>query len=169
MLNSMQSYTLQQTLEAVNTLNKPDQPFSYRIEGQQIVGEWKYLDATWAAPLAAGNVDKDFKVTITLNESDHTFSSEDHQTKKSSGVSFSNGTLSFGSTSEGFSGHKTGKEFGFGIGKANQPQNETPVGGPTYQYKFDTGELKKPLFDFLAQTGWKQQEKGLFGKLFGSK
>lgn len=164
----MQPYTLQQTLTAVEGLNKPDQPFSYKVEGEQIVGEWKYLDAAWAAPLAAGNVDKEFKVTITLNEADHTFSSEDHQTKKSSGFSFSNGGLSFGSSTEGFSGQKMGKEFGFGVGEAKQPQNQTSIGGPTYQYKLDTSELKKPLFDFLAQTGWKRSEKGLLGKLFGS-
>jgi hypothetical protein len=61
-----------------------------------------------------------------------------------------------------------GKEMGFGLGKARQPQNETSAGGPTFQYNFDTATIKKPLFDFLAQTGW-NAKKGFFSKLFGGK
>ncbi len=166
----MQPQTLSQTLAAVETLNKPDQPFSYRTEGNQIIGEWKYLDAKWAAPLAAGNIDKEYRVTVTFDEAAHTFSLQDHSSQSKSGLSFdpSDGGISFGKSFDSFQGHKIGKEAGFGIGHANQPQNRTSVGGPTYQYKFDTAEIKEPLVNFLTQTGWKRK-KGLFGKLFGSK
>lgn len=163
--------TLQQTLAAVESLNKPEQPFSYRIEGNQIIGEWKYLDATWAAPLAAGNIDKEFKVVISFDEVARTFTYKDQQSQSKSGFSLNplSGDISLGKSSEGFSGHKAGKEFGFSFGKAKQPQNQTPVGGPTYQYKFDTSELKEPLFNFLNQNGWQKGKSGIFGKLFGSK
>lgn len=167
----MQPYTLQQTLTAVDSLNKPDQPFSYRVEGNQIIGEWKYLDATWAAPLAAGNVDKEFRVTVSFDEPSHTFTSKDHQSQSGSKVSFNplTGQISFGKSSESFSGHMIGKEMGFGLGHANQPQNQSSVDGPTYQWKFATSELKEPLFNFLAQYGWQKGKTNLIGKLFGSK
>ncbi len=165
----MQPTTLAQTVADVESLNKPDQPFHYRVEGNQIIGEWKYLDANWAAPLAAGKVDKDFRVTVTLNETEHTYSSRDHLSQSGSSISFnSDEDVSFGHTSSNFSGHMIRKEFGFGMGKAKQPQNETAIGGPTYQYSFDTNTIKQPLFDFLAQHGW-QKQKGFFGKLFGAK
>ncbi|HSX05710.1 MAG TPA: hypothetical protein VLF69_04535 [Candidatus Saccharimonadales bacterium] len=165
----MQPYTLEQTLTAVDSLNKPDQPFQYRVEDNQIIGEWKYLDATWAAPLAAGNVDKEFRVTVSFDESNHSFISKDHQSQSKSKISFNplTGQISFGKSMGGFSGHMVGKEIGFGLGQAKQPQNQTPVGGPTYQYKFDTSEIKEPLFNFLAQTGWQKGKTSLLGKLFG--
>ena len=78
------------------------------------------MDATWAAPLAAGNVDKDFRVTISFDETNHTYTSEDHQSQSKSGVSFNPlaGQVSFGKSSESFSGHMIGKEMGFGLGRA---------------------------------------------------
>lgn len=166
----MQPYTLQQTLEAVSALNKPDQPYNYRAEGNQIIGEWKYLDAVWAAPLAAGNVDKEFRVVISFDEGARTFTSKDYQSKSKSGFSLdpSTGKVSFGTSSEGFKGQKFGKEAGFGFGFGKQPQNQTAVGGPTYHYNFDTSAIKDPLFNFLAQTGWQRGKTGLFSKLFGS-
>lgn len=167
----MEHFTLQQTLAAVGTLNRPEQPFSYRTEGNQIIGEWKYLDALWAAPLAAGNVDKDFRVTISFNETNHTYTSKDRQSQSKSGVSFNplTGQVSFGKSSESFRGHMIGKEMGFGLGHAKQPQNQTSVGGPTYQYKFATSEIKEPLFNFLEQYGWQKGRSGIISKLFGSK
>ncbi len=167
----MQPYTLQQTLEAVDTLNKPDQPFQYRVDGGQIIGEWKYLDATWAAPLAAGNADKEFRVTVSFDEPSHSFTSQDHQSQSKTKISFNplTGQVSFGKSTEGFSGHMIGKEMGFGLGQANQPQNQTAVGGPTYQYKFATSEIKEPLFNFLAQAGWQKGKTSFIGKLFGRK
>lgn len=167
----MQPYTLQQTLAAVETLNKPAQPFSYRVEGNQIIGEWKYLDATWAAPLAAGNVDKDFQITISLDEASHTYTSKDRQSQSKSGVSFNplTGRTSFGKSSESFSGHMIGKEMSFGLGHANQPQNQTSVGGPTYQYRFATSEIKEPLLNFVTQHGWQKGKSSFISKLFGPK
>ena len=133
------------------------------------MGEWKYLDATWAASLAAGNVDKEFKLVVTLNEADHTFATQDSKSENQTKVSFnpSRGGLSFGKSGSSFKGKAFGKGFGFGVGKANLPQNETAVGGPTYQYQFDTEQIKKALNDFLAQRGWQPKKSSFFGKLFG--
>ncbi|MFZ1459091.1 MAG: hypothetical protein WAT17_04395 [Candidatus Saccharimonadales bacterium] len=166
----MQSYTLEQTLGSLETLNKSEQPFSYRVEGNQIIGEWKYLDATWAAPLAAGNIDKEFRVTVTLDEATHTFTSKDHQSQSNSGISFNplSGQVTFGTKSEGFSGHMVKKEFGFGLGSAHQKQNQTTVGGPTYQFKFNSSEIKEPLFNYLTQAGWRPGKTGFLSKIFGS-
>ncbi|MEO8104902.1 MAG: hypothetical protein ABI602_01020 [Candidatus Saccharibacteria bacterium] len=167
----MTPYTLTQTLTAVASLNKADQAFSYRVDGAQIIGEWKYLDAVWAAPLAAGNVDKEFRVTITFDETTHTYTSKDHQAQSESGLSFNplSGQLSVGKSSSRFSGQMVGKKMSFGLGQANQPQNQTSVGGPTYQSTFASAAIKEPLFNFLQQTGWQKGKTSFLSKLFGSK
>jgi len=163
----MQPSALQQTLAGVESLNQASLPFAYRVEGNQIIGEWKFLDAVWAAPLAAQKVDKDFRTTITFDESKHTYSSADHSSSSASGIGFNplSGTMSVGGSHNFFNGQMKEKQFGFGLGLPKQNQNTTAVGGPTYQYKFNSDEIKQPLFDYLAQAGW-QKNKNFLGKLF---
>ena len=164
----MQPLSLEQIISAINQLNLPERPFSYSVQGNKIVAEWKYLDAIWAAPLAANNVEKTFKLVVTLDELTHTYTSQDTQTSKSSGFSLlTNGTISFGGEMGGFKGHKIGKEMGFGLGHAKQPQSSVSIGGMTYSYSFDTSEIKKPLFELLEKSGWTKKKNGFLGGLFG--
>jgi hypothetical protein len=162
----MQPLSLQQTLEAINSLNKAEQPFTYRTEGQQIIGEWKILDAMWAAPLAAGKVDKNYKVIVSLNETKRTYGFKEYYTESKSGIRMSDdGNLSFGSEKSFGSGKMIGRSFEAGVGVPNQSQNQTAIGGPTYQASFNTAQIKQPLFAFLEQVGWKIKG-GWFNKLF---
>lgn len=153
---------LQKTLRAVQSLNKPEQPFLYRVDGNTIIGEWKYLDAEWVAPLAAGHVDQSFKIVVTLDEASHTYTSKDNETKNFSKISIGIGGIDARKESDFFSGKMKKIEFGGGLGKANQPQNKSKVSEHLYKYNFKTSEIKQPLFDFLEQQGWKKPKKGGF-------
>lgn len=158
---------MQDIVNAVISLNAEDKPFQYSMNGNEIIGEWKYLDAIWAAPLGAGDIDESFKLIITLDEASKTYTSTDISTKHESGIKFNpaNGKIQFGSETNGFIGNKNEKSFSFGLGKARQEQNQGP-GGVTYVSKFDTDMIKTPIFELLSSMGWKKKS-GLLSRLFG--
>ena len=163
-------YSLTQTLEAINTnLNGADRPFQYRVEANQVIGEWKYLDAQWVGFFAAGNEQKEFKTVVTLDEATHTYTQRDIASQSESKISFNpmDGKLSFGKTASGSMGSMITKEFGFGIGAEKQEQNQTSLGGPTYKYSFNSSQLKQPLADYLQQLGWQPAKQGLLKRIFG--
>ena len=66
------------------------------------------------------------------------------------------------------SGKVSEESWGIGIGFGHQPQHEPAPSVPVYEWKFDTDEIKQPLYDFLEQHGW-HKAPGLLGKLFGKK
>jgi hypothetical protein len=74
-------------------------------------------------------------------------------------VSWRAGVPSFSAEASFFRGQKT--SFSFGTGYAFT-ENLAP--GQVYKYKFNTNELKKPIQDAIAASGWTY--KGVaFGKL----
>jgi hypothetical protein len=153
------STPLAELLAAVPSLNDPQQPFTYAVEGQTIVGTWDIVKATSLYPTEITHLDRDYRLEVELDEGEHQYDYQDHESSTSAsaggdGVSFQK---------DFFKGKEKKKEFSFefgGVNKTDEGVSLAPV-----VYSFDTDRIKDPLFGFLQQHGW-EQKKGFFKKLF---
>jgi hypothetical protein len=146
-------------LAAVPTLNDPQQPFTYTVEGQKIVGTWDIVKATSLYPTELTHVDKEYRLEVELDEDDHAFDYDDEESGTEARVDGDGVHLekSF------FKGKEKKKEFSFefgGVNKTDEGVSVSPV-----VYSFDTDKIKDPLFAFLEQHGW-ERKKGFFRRLF---
>ena len=141
--------------EAPAALNKPDQSWEVTTEGDSIVARWKWMDATFFSPNEVNDQTKQFTFTVTLNEKGK-WKELDKTQSNSTGVKRSGGKLSFGSSSNSFSGKTNQKSIQFGVGKNNQTGQAGIV-----KAKFNTTLVKQPIRDYLTACGWKKA--GLFG------
>lgn len=146
-------------LAAVPSLNDENEPFSYHVEGETIVGTWDIVKATSLYPAEVDHVDKSYRITVQLDPAKSTYDFSEHSSStqaeaKPGGASFEK---------EFFSGKQTRKEVSFSFGGVNK----TPEGVSTgpLAYSFSTSRIKEPLFGFLEQHGWKK--KGLLARMFG--
>ena len=151
----MTTTPLAELLAKVPTLNDPKEPFTYVVKGNSIVAKWDIVRAKSLYPKEFKTIDKKFQVTVEFDEKKGTWKSKDKA--KSTESSIGTGGISFGSSS--FSGKTAGKEKSFEFGGINKTKDGV---SPVLAYSFDTGRIKKPLFDFLETNGWKKK-KGLFG------
>jgi hypothetical protein len=146
-------------LAAVPSLNTPDQPFTYAVEGTTIVGTWDIVKATSLYPTEVSHVDKDYRLEVALDEDEHTFDYEDDESETHASVDGDG--LHF--EKELFKGKEKKKELHFefgGVNKTDEGVSINPVA-----YSFDTDRIKDPLFAFLEQHGW-ARKKGFFKRLF---
>ena len=146
-------------LAAVPSLNDPQQPFSFAVEGEAIVGTWDIVKATSLYPTEVSHVDKDYRLEVELDEDEHSYEYEDDEGETD--VSVDGDGLHV--EKEFFKGKEKKKEFHFefgGVNKTDEGVSMNPV-----VYSFDTDKIKDPLFAFLGQHGW-EKKKGFFKRLF---
>ena len=134
----MTATPLADLLAAVPSLNDPQQPFTYAVDGHKIVGTWDIVKATSLYPTEVTHIDKGYRLEVELDEDEHSYDYEDHESETSATLDGDGLHLSQGA----FKGKTKKKEF----------------------YSFDTDRIKDPLFGFLEQHGW--EKKGFFKKLF---
>jgi hypothetical protein len=146
-------------LAAVPSLNDPQQPFTYAVDGTKIVGTWDIVKATSLYPTEVTHVDKDYRLEVELDEDEHTYDYEDHESE--SNVTLDGDGLH--AEKEFFKGKEKKKEFSFEFGGVNKTDEGVSVNPVVYS--FDTDRIKDPLFGFLQQHGW-EKKKGFFKKLF---
>ena len=139
---------------AAMSLNFSERPWKARVEGDSIIATWKWDQPEFFSPFETGDDTKEFTFVVTL-KNNGTWTEADTVQEKSSGVSFSGGNLSFGSSKNTFKGKTNQKSFQFGIGKDKDGQVGI-VGS-----KFDTSMVKEPIRAYLTNCGWKKA--GLFG------
>jgi hypothetical protein len=152
---------LPELLAAVPSLNDPNEPFSYAVEGDRIVGRWDIVKATSLYPAAVEHVDKNYEITVELDPEKSTY---DFNEKKTSTTGSADAGGGFSLKKEGFSGKSSSKEFSFSFGGVNK--TDEGVSMDPVVYSFETSRIKEPLFGFLEQHGWKRK-KGFLGGLFG--
>lgn len=163
----MQPLSLQELSQQITTLNSEDNPYQYNINANVITGSWKIADIKWTGIFAQGTIQKDYTITVTLDEAKHAYSFKELQTAQQSEVGADgSGGFSLSKGGSFFSGKTIGKQFGAGIGTSSTPKSDPTAN--TYQYSFDTGKIKKPLFDLLDQSGWLPEKNGFFSKLFSN-
>ncbi|MGY1619388.1 hypothetical protein ACI797_21825 [Geodermatophilus sp. SYSU D00691] len=144
-------------------LNPPGQPFRYTAQGDTIVGTWDIADVTYQGLLSAGTIDKDYAITVTLDEGSGTYEFTERKTESESDVRFRDGKMEFGGQKEFFKGRSVGKQWGGGISLRATSHGQE---GHTWSYEFETSRIKQPLFDLLAAAGWEPEKKGFFSRLF---
>ena len=139
-------------------LNRPTAPYQIvdgQSEGVDLVAEWRIVDASWYEIFAKAKLEKVFKIYLKLDPDKHEVRAQDHEYT----IQWSAGVPSLKLATSSFKGQMNSVEFGSGYAFT-----ETLAPGQVYKYKFNTGELKKPLQETTAACGW--NFKGVsFGKL----
>ena len=156
----MTATPLADLLAAVPSLNDPEQPFNYAVDGHKIVGTWDIVKATSLYPTEVTHVDKDYRLEVELDEDEHSYDYEDHESETQATLDDDGMHVE----KEFFKGKETKKEFSFEFGGVNKTDDEGVSVDPVV-YSFDTDKIKDPLFGFLEQHGW-EKKKGFFKKLF---
>lgn len=146
-------------------LNPPGQPFRYRCEGDRVIGTWDIADVTYQGLLSAGTIDKDYELTVTLDESAGTYGFSERKQESESEVRLSGGKIEFGGSKQVFKGKSIGKQWGGGAALRATSHGET---GHTWSYEFETARIKEPLFVLLHDMGWRPARKGFFARLFSN-
>jgi hypothetical protein len=141
--------------EAPAVLNRLGQPWQVSVEGDSVVARWKWMDAALFSPHEVNNEVRDYAFIVTLGDNGK-WREQDKSTKKSGGVSFNNGQLSFGGSKSSFSGKQMGKSVQFGAGRNNQTGEFGIVG-----FRYDTSQVKSQVRAWLTHHGWKKA--GLLG------
>jgi hypothetical protein len=155
---------LAELLAAVPSLNAPDHPFTYSVDGSKIVGTWDIVKATSLYPTEVTHIDRDYRLEVELDEGEHQYDYEDHESTTQ--ASADGGGLHF--QKDFFAGKEVKKEFSFefgGVTASSKSGTDEGVSMAPVVYSFDTSKIKDPLFAFLDQHGW-TQKKGFFKKLF---
>jgi hypothetical protein len=143
-------------------LNPPGQPFRYSGEGDRIVATWDIADVTYQGLASAGTIDKDYALTVTLDEASGTYGFTERKTDSDSHVSFSDGSVEFGGSKEVFKGKSVGKQWGGGVSLRATSHGQP---GQTWSYEFETSRIKQPLFGLLESVGWQPAKKGFLARL----
>ena len=145
-------------------LNPPGQPFRYTCEGNRVIGTWDIADVSYSNLVAGGTIDKDYAITVTLDEASGTYDFVERKTEsETEGGLRGDGSIGFSGKKDFFRGKSTGKQWGGGIALRATSHGET---GHTWSYSFETSRIKQPLFDLLASAGWEPAKKGFFARLF---
>jgi len=147
----------------VDRLNPPGQPFRYTCQGNRVIGTWDIADVTFQGLLSAGTIDKDYELTVTLDEENGTYTSTERKAESESDLRLSGGTLEFGGSKQVFKGKSIGKQWGGGAALRATSHGDT---GHTWSYEFETARIKEPLLVLLHDLGWQPARKGFFARLF---
>lgn len=160
----MTATPLAELLAAVPSLNDPNQPFTYAVDGHRVVGTWDIVKATSLYPTEVTHVDKDYRLEVDLDEDEHSYDYEDDESETHASVDGDGLHLE----KELFKGKEKKKEFHFELGGATASSRggtDEGVSMDPVVYSFDTDRIKEPLFAFLEQHGW-ERKKGFFRRLF---
>ncbi len=140
-------------LAAVPSLNDP-QPAVHlrRRRASKIVGTWDIVKATSLYPTEVTHVDKDYRLEVELDEDEHTFDYEDHESETDAPARRRRAAPREGVLQrQGRRRRSSRFEFG-GVNKTDEGVSVAPV-----VYSFDTDKIKDPLFGFLEQHGWERR------------
>jgi hypothetical protein len=151
-----------QTIAKIVEFNNQDQPFTYEISGNKIIGKWNITNSRWFAPGSITDIIQKYSFTITLDEASGKFSTT--ETKQESSIKFginSDGNIGLTGNDSMFMGSMSQKSFQVGVGGEKDGSNGVGIN----TIKFDTKLIKEPVLSTLSSLGWKK--KGVFGNLFG--
>lgn len=144
--------------DAILAINRPTAPFLIsdgRSDGVDLVAEWRIVDARWYEIFAKAGLSKTFRILLLLDPENHEVRAVDQEWE----VQWRAGVPSFSAAASGFRGQKTSVQFGTAYAFTEQLEY-----GQVYNYRFNSGELKKPIQEAVQSAGWTYR--GVtFGKL----
>ena len=146
---------VRQRLLALNRDTAPYQIIDGASENVDLIAEWKIVDAKWYELFAKANLTKVFRIYMKFDADKHQVRAKDEEYS----VEWRAGVPSLSIAASKFQGQMTSVEFG-----AAYAFTEELKPGVVYNYRFSTGEIKKPIQETIAACGWGY--KGVaFGKL----
>jgi len=139
-------------------LNRETAPYQI-IDGSSekvdLIAEWKIVDAKWYELFAKANLTKVFRIYMKFDAAKNVVRAKDEEFT----VEWRAGVPSLSISVSKFQGQMTSVEFG-----AAYAFTEELKPGVVYNYRFSTGEIKKPIQETVVASGWSY--KGVaFGKL----
>lgn len=144
--------------ERILAINRPSAPFHIidgRDEGVDLIAEWKIVDAQWYEIFAKAGMRKTFRIFMKLDEGASEVRAKDDEYR----VSWSVGVPTIHASASRFMGQKQSIQFGTAYAFTEELRP-----GEVYNYRFSTGELKKPIQEAVTGCGWTYR--GIaFGKL----
>ena len=105
---------LKELLALALTLNDPNQPFTYTVKGNSIIGKWNIVSAKSLYPTEYKSVDKKFQITVDLDEKKGTWKPKEKTSD--SGASIGGGGIKLGGSTSSFSGKSMSKGGSFEFG-----------------------------------------------------
>jgi hypothetical protein len=147
-----------EVIERLKALNRPTAPWGVidgRSEGVDLIAEWKIVDARWYEIFAKAGLAKVFRIYLKLDDATKEVRAQDREYE----VSWVAGVPKLSIAGSTFKGQTKSIEFGAAYGFT-----EDLTIGQQYKYRFETGEIKKPIQEAVTACGWIY--KGVaFGKL----
>jgi len=143
--------------DAPAVLNKPDQLWQVEVQGDSIIGHWKWMDANFISLHEVTDEVREYSFTATLDDKGK-WKELDKTSEKAKAVTANvkDGKIGFGTSKDTFAGKKTQKSFQVGIGK-----DKTDGSLGVVVAKLDTTLVKEPIRAYLTSCGWKKA--GMFG------
>lgn len=148
----------QDVLAHVTTLNDPQAPFSYAVDGDVIVGHWDIAKIRTLGLTSVSSYDDAYRIEIKPVD-DGVFDWVEHRSTTEASAGPGKGSASVSR----FRGKSVSFSFGTTVGVAGTSKGKpTPVG----TWSFSTEEIKRPVMDYLESYGW-NKKKGFLNRLFG--
>ncbi len=146
---------LKARLLGLNRATSPYRIVDGQAEGVDLVAEWKIVEPSWYKIFEDANLEKVFQIHMKLDAEKSELRAQDREYS----LSWSAGIPQLTLEASAFKGQMTSMQFGtaYAFTEALAP-------GQVYKYRFNTNELKKPIQEICASSGWGY--KGVaFGKL----
>jgi hypothetical protein len=144
--------------QAAQALYNPDQPWEYSVQGDQIIGYWKWRDGVFFAQGHVGTDIQQYSFTVTLAD-DGTYKERDRTEQKESSFGSSGGGMEFSSNKSTNVGSTRMKFYALAPGI-----DRTTGQAGMVRTAFDTEWVKQPLRGYLQACGW-TKAKGFFGRM----
>jgi hypothetical protein len=146
---------VRQRLLSLNRETAPYQIIDGASSNVDLIAEWKIVDAKWYEIFEKANLTKVFRIYLKFDNAKHEVRAKDEEFT----LSWKAGVPSLSLAASKFQGQMTSVEFG-----AAYAFTEELKPGQVYNYSFNTNEIKKPIQEAVAASGWSY--KGVaFGKL----
>lgn len=116
----------------------------------ELIVDWKYADAVWLDLLRLHKISELARLTIRLDESDHTARVREMQSQFNASAGAGGAGLSFKMQWGAITFYETKRETVYGI----QIENGRPVARLGYRYGFDIREMRDPLLKLITANGW---------------
>ena len=134
--------------EALLALNRETAPWQIRDgadEGVDLIAEWKIVDAKWYELFAKASLTEVFQIHLRLDDQ----AREVRALDKRYSVEWRAGVPELTFSASKFRGQTQSVSFGtaYAFTEDFRP-------GQVYNYRFNTGEIKKPLQEAVTAHGW---------------
>lgn len=141
---------LRQRLQAIN--DGAEFPFTVTSgkRPDEVIIDWKYADAVWLDLLRVHKISALTRLTIRLDETDHTARVRETQSQFNASAGTGGLGLSFYQQWGAITFYEARQETLYGI----QIENGRPVAKLSYTYRFDIREMRDPLLKLITENGW---------------